>query len=78
MRVLASEATTLGKQALADHLQQQLSQALAREADLQQNVAQLQSNLAQKRQQLQDAQAEHVQVGALGRPASGGTVFASN
>ena len=71
MRVLASEAPVLGKQALADNLQQQLSQAHAQEADLQRNVAQLQSTVAQSRQQLQDAQAEHAQVGAMGRPATG-------
>ena len=65
MRVLASEAPALGKQALADDLQQQLSQAHAREADLQQNAAQLQSTVAQSRQQLQDAQAEHAQVRAM-------------
>ena len=64
MRVLASEAPVLGKQALADDLQQQLSQAHAREADLQRNVAQLQSNVAQSRQQLQDAEEEHAQVRA--------------
>lgn len=77
MRVLASEAPALGKQALAEDLQQQLSQAHAREADLQRNVAQLQFNVAQSRQQLQDAQAEHAQVRRMGRPASGGTASAS-
>ena len=66
MRVLASEAPALGKQALAQHLQQQLSEAHAQEADLQRTVAQLQSNVAQSRQQLQDARAEHVQVRAMG------------
>lgn len=77
MQVLASEAPALGKQALAEDLQQQLSQAHAREADLQRNVAQLQSNVAQSRQQLQDAQAEHAQVRRMGRPASGGIASAS-